>query len=300
MAVALGHAGAFGFGLQAEKGTFAAPDNWLPLREGGRGAADTVALRRNLRPLELADLRAFQTQYYSPGEWVAGTLRFPLVPGAVSDLLEWIQGRDGDNQGRWASAVIDCVHTVKQITDLKVKRASFDCRVGEPVMVELEVVGLHMESGVTPTVSMPALPPYLFREATVGLVSGGVAGLDGHLERLELVVDTCLEAPEQGLRLTPSRGPVELYNLAGLRAGGSFRRDFVDSAVYADFATGTEAALSLTLQRDAAGAELVLPRIVYTEDGLGLPGSHERRIVEEVQFLALGSADGLTPPVVLG
>jgi hypothetical protein len=299
MAVALAHEGAFGFALQTEKGTFVTPDNWLPLMDGGHGAADTVALRKNYAPLDLADMRAYQTEYFSPGQWVEGALRFPLVPGALSDLLDWIQARDDDNQGQWASAVIDCAHAVKKITDLKVRRAILDCVVGEPVLCTLEVVGLTMEAGTTPTVAMPTEPPYLFREATVELAVGGTPGLDGNCERLRVVVDTCLEEPEKGLRLTPSSGPMELYNLAGLRAWGSLSRDFVDSAVYADFLAGTEAALTVTLQRGAAAAEISLPRLVHVTDALGLPGSHERRIVEEVEFLALGSDDGTTPPVVL-
>lgn len=300
MAVALAHEGAFGFALQTTKGEFAEPDNWLPLMDDGRGPADTVALRMNYTPLDLADMRAYQTEYYSPGQWVEGTLRFPLVPGTLTDLLDWIQARDQDNQGMWASAVIDCAHAVKKITDLKVRRATFDCAAGEPVRCTLEVAGLTLEAGEAPTVAMPAGPPYLFREATVELTAGGTPALDGNCERVHLVVDTCLEAPERGLRLTPSAGPVTLYNLAGLRAWGSLSRDFVDSAVYADFLAGTEAALTVTLQRGEAAATISLPRLVYTADDLGLPGSHEKRIVEEVQFLALGSSNGTTPPVVLG
>jgi hypothetical protein len=46
--------------------------------------------------------------------------------------------------------------------------------------------------------------------------------------------------------------------------------------------------------------EIQLPRLLHTADGLGLPGSHERRLVEEVEFLALGSVDGTTAPVGLG
>ena len=64
--------------------------------------------------------------------------------------------------------------------------------------------------------------------------------------------------------------------------------------MYGDFLAGREAALSVTLQRGAATAEISLPRIIHTANGLGLPGSHERRIVEEVEFLALGSLDGAT------
>ena len=299
MAVALAFEGAFGFALQTTKGTFAAPSNWLPLMDAGRGTADTVTLHKNYLPLDLADMKAYQTDYYSPGQWVEGELRFPLVPGALTDLLAWIQSRDSDNQGKWASAVIDCNHVVKQITDLKVRRASFDFTASEPVMCTLEVVGLTLVAGTAPTVAMPTVPPYLFREATVVLMTGGTSAADANCERVRVTIDTCLEAPEKGMRLTASTGPQELYNLAGVRASGSFSRDFVDSAVYADFLAGTEAALTVTMARGGVVAEMELPRLLHTHDDLGLPGSHERRLVEEVQFLALGSADGTTAPVVL-
>lgn len=301
MAVALSHQGAFGFALQQSRGDFAAPDNWLPLIERpGQGPADTVSLHKNYAPLDLADMRAYQTSYVSAGEWVEGSLRFPLVPGALSDLFAWIQERDADNQGRWASAVIDCVHEVKKITDLKVRRATFDLVIGEPVVCALEVAGLTLESGATPSPTLPTAPPYLFREATVNLTVGGTPGEDAHCERIRIIIETGLEEPAAGLRLVPSGRPVQLYNLCGVRARGAFSRDFVDSAVYSDFLAGAEAALSVTLARGQAEAQIVLPRLLQVRDHLGLPGSHEQRIVEEVEFLALGSVDGATPPVVLG
>jgi hypothetical protein len=300
MAVALAFEGAFGFALQTTKGTFAAPTNWLPLMDAGQGTADTVTLHKNYVPLDLADMKAYQTDYYSAGQWVEGELRFPLVPGTVSDLLTWIQSRDDDSQGAWASAVIDCAHVVKQITDLKVRRATFEFALAEPVMCTLEVVGLTLAAGTAPTVNMPTTAPYLFREAAVELTTGGTAAADANCERLRVTVDTCLEAPAKGLRLTAAPGPVQLYNLAGVRAGGAFSRDFVDSSVYTDFLNGTEAALTVTLARAGVVAEIELPRLLHTSDALGLPGSHQRRIVEEVEFLALGSADGTTPPVTLG
>ena len=87
--------------------------------------------------------------------------------------------------------------------------------------------------------------------------------------------------------------------LAGVRCWGALSRDFVDNAVYADFATGQEAAVQITLVRGAASAVIALPRVLYTASDMGLPGTHDRRIVERVEFTALGSADGVTAPVVL-
>jgi len=269
MPVALSHQGAFGFALQSTKGSFVQPDTWLPLIEQGRGEADTLQFQHNYVPLDFADVNAYQSKYFSAGQWAEGRLRFPLIPGAVANLFSWIQDRDSYNQGQWASAVIDCVQEIKKLTDLKVARATFDLIKGEPVICTLDVAGLKMESGTAPTPNMPTAAPYIFQEATVELATAATAE------------------------------PVQLYNLAGVRCWGAFSRDFVDNAVYADFASGTEAALTLTLQRGAATAELQLPRILYTADDLGLPGSHRQRIVEKVDFLALGSTDGVTPPIIL-
>ena len=143
MAVALSHQGAFGFALQSIKGTFVSPDTWLPLiQEGGRGPADTVQLKKNYVPLDFADLNAYQSKYFAAGQWAEGNLRVPLIPGAVANLFSWIQDRDGNNQGKWGSAVIDCVQEVKKLTDVKVGRAIFDLVKGEPVICTLEVAAL--------------------------------------------------------------------------------------------------------------------------------------------------------------
>ncbi len=300
MPVALSHQGAFGFALQSSKGSFVQPDTWLPLIEQGRGEADTLQFQHNYVPLDFADVNAYQSKYFSAGQWAEGRLRFPLIPGVVANLFSWIQDRDSYNQAPWASAVVDCIQEIKKLTDLKVVRATFDLIKGEPVICTLDVAGLRMESGTVPTPNMPTAAPYIFQEATVELATdGGALAEDINCEKMSIVVDTALEDIDEGLRLAATAEPVQLYNLAGVRCWGAFSRDFVDNAVYADFASGTEAALTVTLQRDAATAELELPRILHTADDLGLPGSHRQRIVEKVDFLALGSIDGLTPPITL-
>ncbi len=300
MPVALSHQGAFGFALQSTKGSFVQPDTWLPLIEQGGGAADSLQFQHNYVPLDLADVNAYQSKYFSAGQWAEGHLRFPLIPGAVANLFSWIQDRNSYNQGQWASVVVDCIHEIKQLTDVKVARATFDLIKGEPVICTLDVAGLKMASGSVPTPNIPTAAPYIFQEATVELATGG-GGLaeDINCEKMRIVVDTALEDIDEGLRLAATAEPIQLYNLAGVRCWGAFSRDFVDNAVYADFASGTEAALTVTLQRGTATAELQLPRILYTADDLGLPGSHRQRIVEKVDFLALGSTDGLTPPITL-
>lgn len=300
MPVALSLEGSFGFGLQTEKGTYVDPTTWLPLVDVEANRGDTVEWKKNYVVLDMADGKEYQTSYYSAGEWAEGKLRSPVIPGSVSALFSWVQDRDAENQGKWASVLIDCVNEVKKITDAKIRRATFDFAKGEPVVCTLEVCGLKMDSGETPSPSIPVAAPYIFREATVEIATGGGSlAEDVNCEAIRIEVDNVVEKAEEGLRLTEAGEPLELYNLAGVRCTGAFSRDFVDSGVYADFASGQEAATLITLERGASTATLSLPRVLHTGTDLGLPGSHAKRIVEEVDFVALGSTDGLTPPVVL-
>lgn len=300
MAVALSMDGCFGFGLQAAKGTYVAPATWLPLVGSTEAPVDTVVWKKNYVVLDMADGKEYQTSYYSAGEWAEGGLRFPLIPGVVANLFSWIQDRDTDNQGKWASCLIDCVNEVKKLTDVKVGKAVFDFVKGEPVTCMLEVCGLEMEQGSRPTPTMPVTAPYIFREMTVQIATGGGAlAQDVNCERIRIEIDNVLEDPAEGLRLGENGHPEQLYNTAGVRCTGAFSRDFVDNAIYADFASGQEASLVLTVERDTAVASISLPRVLYVGTDLGLPGSHSKRIVEEVQMVALGSVDGATPPVVL-
>ncbi len=300
MATALSKEGYFGFGLQSVKGSYVSPDNWLPLMDWGSRRADTVQLQNNYVALDLADSQDYQSKYFSAGQWAEGSLRFPLIPGMLTDLLAWIQDRDDDNQGMWASALIDCVYEVKKLTDMKVQRARIDLVKGEPVMCSLDVAALKLEAGSATTPSIPTAAPYVFREATVELATGGGAlAEDINCEKIRIVIDNLVEEPAEGMRLVSAAAPVQLYNLSGVRCWGALSRDFVDNDVYGDFASGTEAALAIELARGAVSATISLPRILYVADDLGLPGSHEKRIVEKVDFLALGSVDGETAPVIL-
>ncbi len=301
MAVALAQEGSFGFGLQAEKGTFASPTTWLPLMQmRGDANADGLQMRKNYTLFDLADMNDYESRYYSAGEWVEGEVAIPFIPGALTNLLSWLQDRDVNNQGKWASVVVDCVNEVKQLTDVKIRKATIDMVKGEPVACVLSLAGLAVESGTTPSPSLPTAAPYIFREATVALSTGG-GGLseDMHCEQLRLAIDNAVEPVAEGMRLTVDSAPQQLYNLAGVQCVGTLSRDFVDNAVYTDFANGVESALTVTLSRGAVNATIALPRILYTASNLGLPGVHEKRIVEQVDFIGLGSIDGLTAPIAL-
>ena len=301
MAVALAHEGSFGFGLQAEKGTYEAPSTWLPLMKRGGGAGENVRLHKNYALLDLADSNDYESRYYSAGEWAEGEAAVPMIPGSLSALIAWIQDRDGNNQGRWGSVLIDCVNEVKKLTDVKVRRATIDLVKGQPVICRLDLGGLRLESGTPVTPNMPVTAPYIFREAAVHLTGdGGALAEDINCERIQIVIDNAVEEMAEGMRLAPGAWPRQMYNLGGVRCWGALSRDFVDSTVYTDFATGQEAGLGITLTRGAASAAITLPRVLYTGSDMGLPGSHDQRIVERVEFTALGSVDGVTAPVVLG
>lgn len=296
MAVSLAQDGSFGFGIQTEKGSFLTPDTWLPVT----GSQETVRLQRNLMTLDMADTMDYETSYISGGEWVEGEIVVPLVPGSLTNLFSWIQDRDIDNQGKWASVIVDCVNETKKIRDAKVRKATLDFVKGQPVTCALEIIARHMESGDTPTPSIPTAAPYVYQEASVELATGGGSlASDVNCEAIRLEIDNMVEDGADGLRLSGNIEPQQLYNRAGRRARGALSRDFVDSSVYADFASGQEGALNVELIRGANTATVNLPRIVYTESDLGLPGSHEKRLVETVQFIALGSTDGVTGPVTL-
>lgn len=300
MPVALALEGSFGFGLQSEKGSFVSPTTWLPLMGGGSDGGDKLRLHKNYTLFDLADSNDYESRYYSAGEWAEGTVTVPLIPGALSNLLAWMQERDAENQGRWASVVVDCVNEVKKLTDVKVRKATIDLVKGAPVSCVLDLAGLKMESGTTPAPTLPVAAPYIFREAKVELsVGGNPLAEDVNCERIRLVIDNVVESVSEGMRLVREKGPQQLYNLAGVRCVGALSRDFVDNAIYADFAAGVEAAMTITLSRGEMSAVIALPRVLYTGSDMGLPGSHDQRIVERVDFVALGSVDGLTPPVVL-
>lgn len=285
------HNAAVGIGLQESKGTYVAPTTWLPLMYEGNDDCH-MKHRRNYVVMDLADGKEYQTSYYSAGEWAEGTLRFPLAPRILSAVFSWLQDRDAENQGRWASLLLDYGATALQVTDAKVRRARIDLVRGAPVFCTLDVCGLKMEAGSRVTPSFSLTTPYVFDEVTVEIASGGgPLTADDGCQRIRIELNNMVEAPEEGRRLA---------NLTGVRCTGTLSRDFADSTLYDDFAAGQEAALLLCLERGAAAATVALPRVLYTGWGAPAPTiGGWPPVTEHVTFTALASTDGLTPPVVL-
>lgn len=283
-----------GFRNQAAKGSYLAPDTWLV------HSAEGILREHNYVFLNHADQHDWESKYHSGGRWADGTLSIPLVPGTLTNLIAWILTRDADNQGNWASALIDCVRTVKQLTDMKVRTASFSLEKGDIATVDLAVTALAIAAGSAGSPSFSTAAPYVFSESAVQLGTGGGAlAAANDIERITIDVDNGVEDAPEGLRLRSSDAPYQLYNTSGMRVTGSFSRDFVDSAVYDDFLAGTEATLSLALTRSCDVVTFTLPRIVYDTDDAASPGTKDERIVEGVTFRALGSANGATAPLAI-
>lgn len=201
MAVALAQEGAFGFALQTQQGTYVAPSVWLPLMSSGQ-RGETLKWHKNYVTLDMADTNDFESRYFSVGEWVEGQIIVPLIPGSLTALLSWIQDRDQDNQGKWASLVVDCVNEVKRVTDAKVRQVTIELTKGQPATCTLDVAALKMDSGAAGAVTMPTAAPYLYREAAVEIATaGGQLEEDVSCEQIRLVIENMLEAPAEGLRL---------------------------------------------------------------------------------------------------
>jgi len=274
--------GSFGLALQKEKGCFTTPDTWLPTL----AVEDPLGLRKSYQTYSAQG--GHVNRYNETGKWAEGNLFIPLVPGVMANLLSWIQDRDSNSQGKWASLLVDIDGSTSplKVRDAKVRQAAFFLRPGEPVLCKLSVAGLHAERGKGYHPVMPTAAPYIYKEAEMELAPDGGALSPATLGEVTVTVDNSIEGWMVNVP------PRDLPNFAGVRATGTISRDFTDSAIYAAFAEGEEAAMSIELCRGANSLCLSLPRILYTKWGLSAAG-------EVVTFIGLGSTDGATPPIVL-
>lgn len=107
----------FGFALQETQGAFVLPNNWVPL---------------------------IGKEWVERGFAIQGHVCFGLMPEMMDTLFAWIGEQ---NQGRWASVVVDSEHEVIRVADVRVRRASFDLATGKPATCTLEFTGLKAETG---------------------------------------------------------------------------------------------------------------------------------------------------------
>jgi len=307
MATALNKHVLFGFQVQTTKGVQAS-DNiiWTPF-------SDTFDFnfRPNIEVFRQADNTDYEHLAYSRGHWWEGTAPVTIVPtaGTITELIDWIQTRDAYNQGKWAS--VYCLHrdvnVVKASYDVKVRRATLRLEKGNPAAFSLELAGLN--TGTSPSVGTCATGgPYLWNEATIEQDLGaGSYSPTADMELIEITLDNNLEDPADGLRITSGNTPQQLYNVAGVSCTGRIERDFVDNSYHAlylnqadsNFSDTYDAALRITLTRGGVTITLELPRVKFTDWVANPSGTNEGRIREEITFVALGSDDGATAPIVL-
>ncbi len=280
--------GSFGFALQNEKGSFVTPDTWLPTL----ATENPLALRRSYNVYRDRDSGA--DRYNATGKWADGSLLVPLVPGVIVKLLSWIQDRDSYSQGKWASLLVDNGGGVLKVRDAKVRTATFRLRPGEPVLCELDIAGLHAERGECYNLVMPPAAPYIYKEAEMEVATGGGKLEPATLGEVTVAVNNMIQDKMDDV-------PMALANHAGVRVLGTINRKLGDSAIYADFADGEEAAMLIELCRGANSLSLCLPRILYVRrDAACHPHWNSTpHLSEHVAFLGLGSTDGQTPPITL-
>lgn len=309
MSVTLEKRTAFGFQIQGSKGSEISTDVlWVPFNDNL-----DFKLRTNPTDYRQADYNDYLHLMYSSGVWAEGGIPMSCNPDAtvITSLLSWIQTRDTYNQGKWASVFLyDPVRGTRAFMDVKVREAVFRFTKGEPVRLDLQLVGLS-DGADSPTVVMDNREgPFLWWETAVTYDYGGAGSLSStvDIEAAEVRIDNMLHDPADGLRITDtSIHPQQLYNIGDIDCSGSFSRDFLDSNVYtawinqasAPFITTYDGGIQFILTRGGASITILVNRFQYTDHDAPYAGSNEGRVVEAAEWRGLGSDDGATAPITL-
>lgn len=295
----------FGFALQSTEGTAITTGlTWIPTTD-----RTDFAFQGNIQDFRQADYTNYQHLVYSSGAWWEGGWPISLQPvdGSLTNLVTWITSRPHYNQGRFATVVLDDSLQARYAYDVKVATATFSFRKGEPINCTLQLIGKR--TGSSCTLSTPNTGgPYLWSDTAVTTGDyGDTLSSDVNFESLEITIDNHVEAAEEGFRLTAANYPTRLYNIAGIDCFGSFDRDYVDTTWYdgyiaqiaAPFATTSNAAITAVLTRGGQALTFTMPRVIQKMVRREPDGSNEGRIVEGIDFKALGSDDGNTAPITL-
>ena len=302
---------AFGFQVQDDEGTEVNDTViWTPFND-----RLDFKLRTNRTVYRQADYNDYIHLLYSSGIWSEGGAPISLIPDATmwASLIVWLQTRDAYNQGKWASVYLyDTTIGIRAFMDVKVREFNFRFTRGEPVRLDLQLVGKKPGTGTPiPTLTGRRLGPYLWKETEVQLDMGNAGGslaVTVDIESAELRGDNMIHSPEEGLRITDSNGayPQKLYNIGGMNVTGSFSRDFLDTTAYAtyvalgtsDFAATYDASVQFLMTRVTTATALV-NRMQLMEHAADYAGSNEGRLVESVDWQGLGSTTGADAPLTL-
>lgn len=302
-----------GVGVQSAEGTQATSFTWLPL-------AGDLGFQEEMNPetLDMADRNHFDHLVYSKGQWWTGNIPVYLCQGAVSTIIDLIQTRDGNNQGKWASVWITQAVTGdgsvagtslwRAAIDTKVNSAEFAFAVGSPVRVDLNCTGKASGSvSEAPTGYATALQvqPFLWKECTLSFGTyGGAYATDYTINDLSVTIDNSVESPEDGMRFNGSANPYRLYNTGGCAVTGTFTRDFSDKVLYTAWQNQYGAAwyaptynIELKMVIAVSGSTyltITMPNVRITGWSAPPAGSRRGLVKESVSFTALGSYNGAT------
>lgn len=314
-----------GFGIQAggEADTALPSFTWLPL-------AGSLGFKKELNPevLDMADRNHYDHLSFSKGQWWTGQIPIYLCSGAVSNLIDWIQTRDANNQGKFANVWItqgvtgngslSTTGIWRRAVDVKVNSAEFVFTAGDPVRVNLNCTGkgdgeiTNAPEGHATVLSAVQGNPFLWKEATLSIASteAGTLATDYTIKDIQVTIDNSVQDPAEGLRFNGSYNPYRLYNTGGIKVSGSFTRDMCDTALYNAYnnqytsAAWYSSAYNIQLRIVIAaigltGLTLLMPSVRITEYEAQPSGERRSLITESVSFEAFGSADGETKPITL-
>ena len=316
MAIALAKYAMFGFMLHDGDGEAGFNKDvadsgwvWCPMPED-----PTFKWNPNATLVDQADRNHWEHLQYSRGEWYAGGVTIHLCPGAATDLLEWIQTRDTENQAQWASVYL--YHPNEEdnpiaVKNVKVISAEFPFERGEPVRVRLELVGLHdLDAASKPAVAtdfdmddMTIVAPYIWKDITFQYKApGGALAKNYDIKDGTIRIDNSVDDPEEGLRFdgenNPYGNPYRMYNNSGIRCTGNFSRDYIDETVYKAFRDQLRAddwhdndtyaaGLRVEITRGTT-LRLNIPRLVFNDHDHGIRGSRVGTQQESVEWIELG------------
>lgn len=266
-------------------------------------ASEGVEFNPNLESFRMADYQDYLLEQLvrSRGEWWEGDVEVALIPGATAELLECIQTRASYNQQYFCSLYFHMPHAQRRVWDAKVTRARFRWTKSDIVRCTLSIVGMDGDTGTQDmTGSWPAdALPFQWKETAVQLETlGGGLKSDVNIEEIDVTIDNFVHEPADGQRIGTTGKIVRLYNLAGIGCSGTFRRDFVDAGVWADFMNGTAADMTLTLSRGANTRVFTIRNMRYDRLSAPIPGDNASRVATDTPFTA-HSADGVTAPITL-
>ena len=288
------------FGLQTGLGVPAAASIMFPINEDTTGPN----WGKNYTFFQYSDGNYDRRHYYSEGEWAEGDISFPLLPGVLSgDFYDWILGRSSDAtyaQGYYATIYRNLGNIIERFVDVKVKSGSLAVPAGMAT-VKLSVLGLQTPEEVGAfSGTIYTAKPYTYNEATVELALGGgsygvpdaALASETYTSNHTLEFDNMVEEAKDMITLRGETTPIALPNNAKAEWSGNFDRIFANPDIYRDFLNGREGQYRLTLTHaTGAVATILMPRIVWTEHAMNVPGSGIVR-TSGIPFTALGSTDG--------